>query len=185
MKHPETREDKFIKIFSEYSDPLFYYVLKLTGSEENAKDIVQECFTRVWENIEKIDMQAAILPLLVTYIKNLLRDEYRKNKNYKHLLSEIGEDLKDASLRPAAEDSLALKERQKRLDTSLSELPEKCKNIFRMVRLEGLSYKEVAETLHVSVADIKKQMRLSLHHLRKAMNIFVCMLFWSSMLPIY
>lgn len=176
MKRPETKEDKFLGIFYKYSDPLFRYVCKLTGNEETAKDIVQECFTRVWENIEQIDTTPDILPLLITYIKNLLRDEYRKNKNYKHLLGEIGQDMKDVSTKPAAEDVLSLKERQKKLELSLNQMSEKRRNIFSMVKLEGMSYKEVSENLDVSIPDIKKQMRLSLQELRKIMNSLIYMI---------
>jgi len=164
-----SRDEKFLEIFSEYSSPLFYYVLRLTENEENAKDIVQECFIRVWDNIEKIDTQSNVLPLLVTYIKNLLRDEYRKNKNYQHLLVDVGQEMRDVSSRPTAEDSLALQERQRQLEFSLSQLSEKRKDIFRMVRLQGLSHKEVAASMNLSVADVKKQMRLSLQYLRKVM----------------
>lgn len=168
----EKLDEKFLRIFSAYSDPLFYYVLKLTENEESAKDIIQECFVRVWENIERIDTEEEILPLLITYIKNLLRDEFRKNKNYKHLLGVISESTKGALAPPDAEHSLALQDRQKQLDYSLSQLSEKRKSIFRMVRLEGLSYKEVAESLDLSIPDIKKQMRLSLQFLRKVMNMY-------------
>ena len=172
MTRSETLDEKFLSIFSAYSNPLFYYVLKLTENEESAKDIVQECFVRVWENIEKIDTEEKVLPLLITYIKNLMRDEFRKNKNYKHLLAEIGERNKDVPALPDAEHSLALQDRQRQLDHSLSMLSEKGKNVFRMVRLEGLSYKEVAESLGLSIPDIKKQMRLSLQFLRKVMNTY-------------
>jgi len=172
-----SRDEKFLAIFSEYSSSLFYYVLKLTENEDTAKDIVQECFIRVWENIEKIDTASPILPLLITYIKNLLRDEYRKNKNYKHLLVQVGEEMKDISSRPTAEDSLALKDREKQLNTSLQQLSEKRKHIFSMVRLQGLSHKEVAASMNVSVADVKKQMRLSLQHLKKVMNVLMFMIF--------
>jgi len=168
----EKLDEKFLRIFSAYGDPLFYYVLKLTGNEESAKDVIQECFVRVWENIERIDTEEEVLPLLITYIKNLMRDEFRKNKNYKHLLAVIGESTKGALTPPDAEHSLALQDRQKQLDYSLSQLSEKRKNIFRMVRLEGLSYKEVAESLDLSIPDIKKQMRLSLQFLRKVMNMY-------------
>jgi RNA polymerase sigma factor (sigma-70 family) len=170
ITNAEKLRDEFLAIFSEYSTPLFYYVLKLTENEDTAKDVVQECFVRVWENIEKIDKSAPVLPLLITYIKNLMRDEFRKNKNYRHLLAEISESAKGAMAPPDAEFSLALRDRQQQLDHSLNLLSEKRKNIFRLIKIEGLSYKEVAETLDLSIPDIKKQMRLSLQFLRKVMN---------------
>ena len=178
MNRSERSEEKFLSIFSEYSSPLFYYVLKLTENENNAQDIVQECFIRVWENIEKIDTSSPVLPLLITYIKNLLRDEYRKNRNYQHLLAETGEAMKDAVSLPAAEDSMALKDREKQLDLFLSRLSEKRRLIFSMVRLQGYSHKEVAASMNISVADVKKQIRLSLQHLKKMISVVIYMLFF-------
>jgi len=170
--------EKFLDLFNTYSSPLYYYVLKLTENESNAQDIVQECFVRVWENIEKIDTSAPVLPLLITYIKNLLRDEYRKNRNYRHLLAAAGEEMKDAVSLPAAEETMALKEREKQLDFFLGLLSEKRRRIFSMVRLQGHSHKEVAASMNISIADVKKQVRLSLQHLRKMMTMILHMLFF-------
>ena len=167
------KKDKFLAIFSQYSQPLFYYVLKLTENEENAKDIIQECFLRVWENIDTIDVDSDLLPLLITYIKNLMRDAFRKNNNYKHLLLEMRQEMTGAIALPIAEHMLELKDRQQQLEYSLSLLSEKRRNIFRMVRIDGLSYKKVAESLDLSIPDIKKQMRLSIQFLRKVMNTYL------------
>lgn len=47
-----------------------------------------------------------------------------------------------------------------------------------MVRLQGYSHKEVAASMNISVADVKKQIRLSLQHLKKMISVVIYMLFF-------
>jgi len=63
---------QFQAVFARYGDGLYYYVLWITGDEMAAKDIVQECFLRLWQNRQVMATNADPLPLLVTYIKKRL-----------------------------------------------------------------------------------------------------------------
>ncbi|MFT3827464.1 MAG: sigma-70 family RNA polymerase sigma factor [Chitinophagaceae bacterium] len=172
MNNTDQLSQVFHHIFSRYGDGLYYYVLKLTGNETTAKDIVQECFLRLWENIETVDTNADLLPLLVTYIKNLLTDDYRKTQRRKQFLNALEHRLEGAVMLPEAEQQLSLRDRQLEIQYTLSQMPGKRQQVFHLVRHEGLSYKETAEKLNLSVADVKKQMRLSLQLLRKIMSLF-------------
>lgn len=173
MYDPEKRNEIFHQAFSRYGDGLYFYVLKLTGDEEKAKDIVQECFLRLWKNIATIDTQADLRPLLVTYIKNLLIDDFRKSRKQQQALLSLQHSMEDETIAPEVESRLNIKDRQRQLAQSLSNLPEKRQTIFRLIRQEGLSYHEVAQQLNLSLADVKKQMRLSMQVIRKALHFFL------------
>ncbi len=173
MNNTDKLHKVFHHIFARYSDGLYYYVLKLTGNEDTARDIVQECFLRLWENIETVDTHADLLPLLITYIKNLLTDDFRKTERRRQFLSRLENELSDSVTPPEAEQQLILRDRQRQLSQSLALMPGKRQQVFKLVRQEGLSYKETAIQLNISVADVKKQMRLSMQVLRKIMSLFV------------
>lgn len=180
----ENLNEKFYEVFSQYGDGLYYYVLKLTANEEKSKDIVQECFLRLWENMGSIDTTTNLLPLLITYIKNLLVDDFRKEQKRKLFLHALQQQQPGDIIQPEAEQQLALKDRQAQLSATLSSLSDKRQLIYRMVKQEGLTYKEVSRELSISIADVKKQMRLNLQVLRKVMQIMIT--FWplySSILP--
>lgn len=184
MNSTENLNEKFYEVFSQYGDGLYYYVLKLTANEEKSKDIVQECFLRLWENMASIDTSANLLPLLVTYIKNLLIDDFRKEQKRKLLLHSMQQQQAGDIIQPEAEQQLALKDRQAQLSATLSGLSYKRQLIYRMVKQEGLTYKEVSRELSISIADVKKQMRMSLQVLRKVMQILIsCYPLYFSMLP--
>ena len=173
MNNADQLHEVFHHIFTRYGDGLYYYVLKLTGNEATAKDIVQECFIRVWENIHSLDTEEDLLPLLITYIKNLLIDDYRKSQRSKQLIRNLEQQTADAVVLPEGERLLHLRDRQRQLITTLSAMPATRQEVFRLIRNEGLSYRETADRLNLSVANVKKQMRLSMALLRKVMNLFL------------
>lgn len=184
MNSPSNLNEKFYEVFSQYGDSLYYYVLKLTANEEKSKDIVQECFLRLWENIESIDTSTNLLPLLITYIKNLLIDDFRKEQKRKLFLTSLQQQQPGDFIQPEAEQQLALKDRQAQLSATLSDLSDKRQLIYRMVKQEGLTYKEVSRLLSISIADVKKQMRLNLQVLRKVMQMLLTYwLLYSTILP--
>lgn len=184
VNSPINLNEKFYEVFSKYGDGLYYYVLKLTANEEKSKDIVQECFLRLWENMEWIDTNTNLLPLLVTYIKNLLIDDFRKEQKRKLFLTSLQQQQPGESIQPEAEQLLALKDRQAQLSATLSGLSDKRQLIYRMVKQEGLTYKEVSHELSISIADVKKQMRLNLQVLRKVMQMLLTYwLLYSFILP--
>jgi RNA polymerase sigma-70 factor (ECF subfamily) len=184
VNSPINLNEKFYEVFSQYGDSLYYYVLKLTANEEKSKDIVQECFLRLWENIESIDTSTNLLPLLITYIKNLLIDDFRKEQKRKLFLTSLQQQQPGDFMPPEAEQQLALKDRQAQLSATLSGLSDKRQLIYRMVKQEGLTYKEVSRELSISIADVKKQMRLNLQALRKVMQMLLTYwLLYFSILP--
>jgi RNA polymerase sigma-70 factor (family 1) len=176
VDNSKTVYQQFHEIFARYGDGLYYYVLKLTGDETTAKDIVQECFLRLWENIQTIDTDADLLPLLVTYIKNLLTDDFRKKQSRSRLHFSIAQRMEGMTGEPEGEQMLFLRDRQQQLLNTLSQMPEKRRKVFQLVRQEGLSHKEVAEQLNLTIADVKKQMRLSMQLLRQVMPLIIAFL---------
>jgi RNA polymerase sigma-70 factor (family 1) len=184
MNSPINLNEKFYEVFSQYGDGLYYYVLKLTANEEKSKDIVQECFLRLWENMGSIDTSTNLLPLLVTYIKNLLIDDFRKEQKRKLFLTSLQQQQPGEMMQPEAEQLLALKDRQAQVSATLSGLSDKRQLIYRLVKQEGLTYKEVSRELSISIADVKKQMRLNLQALRKIMQMLLTWwLLYAAILP--
>lgn len=170
---PESRHSEvFHEAFSRYGDGLYYYLLKLTGDQEKAKDMVQECFLRLWENIAVLDTEADLRPLLVTYIRNLFTDEFRKSQKQKQVLQSLQKNTQNATA-PEIENRLDTQDRQRQFSQQLSRFPAKRQTVFRLVNQDGLSYREVAKLLDLSLPDVKKQMRLSIQALKRTLQFFL------------
>jgi RNA polymerase sigma-70 factor (family 1) len=154
---------KFNRIFAATKDRLYQFVWKLTQNETDTKDIIQNCYLQLWQKIDAVDESREVLPLLFTYARNLVIDHLRKKARQKVLLGQ----LKDEAASNTVEQQLNYKETVQQLQTAVDQLPSKRKEIFMLVKEEGLSHKMAASQLGISPATVEKQVGLSLKFLRK------------------
>jgi len=151
-------------IMQRYWKSLYVKAYNFLRDEDSAKDCVQEVFIALWENKEPqaiINLssylhQAARFQALMSIRKSKRLDELAKRSA---LLTEL-------VLHPDSLDTLYLKELKTKLEAIISEFPKQQQQIFRMSREAGLSYREIAEQLGISVKTVEKKMSLSLAALR-------------------
>lgn len=161
---------KFNRIFAATKDRLYHFVWKLTHHETDTKDIIQNCYTRLWQKIETVDDTSDVLPLLFTYARNLVIDHLRKKARQRVLLDQLQCEANGAPEISTTEQLMNYKERLHQLQTTIDLLPAKRKEIFTLVKQEGLSHKKVADQLDISPATVEEQVGLSLQFLRKQMR---------------
>jgi RNA polymerase sigma-70 factor (family 1) len=161
---------KFNRIFVATKDRLYHFVWKLTQHETDTKDVIQNCYTQLWQKIETVDDTCDVLPLLFTYARNLVIDHLRKKARQRALLDQLQQDADGVTEISSTEQLINYKERLHQLQTTIDLLPAKRKEIFTLVKQEGLSHKKVADQLGISPATVEKQVCLSLQFLRKQMG---------------
>lgn len=157
---------EFDRIFMDWYNPIRNSVYYKTGDMQEAEDITQETFLRVWERRETIDIDT-IGPLLYKISGNIFlnRVEHRKVTlkfavNYQQeLFSETPEYL------------LEMKEFDQQLQTALSCLDEKSRTVFLMNRIDDMTYSQIAENLGLSVKAIEKRMSKALAFLKRHLTV--------------
>jgi RNA polymerase sigma-70 factor (ECF subfamily) len=162
---------KFNTIFFATKDRLYHFVWKLTQNETDTKDLIQTCYARLWQNIATVDDTREVLPLLFTYARNLVIDHLRKKARQRLLMDRLQQQPTAVDPIPQAEQHLHYKERLHQLQSTIDQLPAKRKEIFTLVKQEGLSHKKVADQLGISPATVEKQVGLSLKFLRKELGM--------------
>lgn len=124
------------------------YAYRMLGNESEAEDIAQETFLRLWTQATGWQPgKAALTTWLHRIAHNLCIDFLRKNKP--SLLNELNDDLVDTQL--TAEDELRIKSDHVMLQVALGQLPERQRSALLLTHYQGLSNKEVAEVLAVTV----------------------------------
>ena len=166
-RYQTTATNVFEEIFRDTKDRLYHFVFKLTRDNSDTQDILQESYSRLWERLDSIDVSEDVLPLLLTYARNCFIDHLRKRERDQQFLNNLSEEAVEVA---AAELSLDLKDKEKLLRVSLEQLPAKRRQIFGLVKEQGLSHKEVAEQLGIATGTVEKQVGLSLQFLRKELN---------------
>jgi RNA polymerase sigma-70 factor (family 1) len=161
---------KFNRIFFTTKDRLYHFVWKLTQNEPDTRDILQNCYARLWQHIASVDDTREVLPLLFTYARNLVIDHLRKKTRERQLMNRLHQEATPSEAIPQAEQLMHYKETLQQLRSTIDQLPAKRKTIFTLVKQEGLSHKTVAAQLGISPATVEKQVGLSLQFLRKEMG---------------
>ncbi len=144
----------FNSFFESYSEQLYLYALGFVGDRAEAEDIVQDTFIYLWVNRAKISHSGSLYAYLSRSVKNSCIDRKlhaEVERRYQREMMASGEE--------SSEDSENFEELYERLQ--IDSLPPKCKEIFILGCIEGLSYKDVAEQLGVSVNTVKTQVKVA------------------------
>jgi RNA polymerase sigma-70 factor, ECF subfamily len=129
-----------------------------------AKDIVQETFFNVWQKKETIDLSKSVKSYLVSAVRNRSLNYIRDNRKFSDPEPESFDPSgKSGYVQP---DRLVEEEIRRRISTSISELPEKCREIFVLNRYENLRYQQIADRLGISLKTVETQMSKALKHMR-------------------
>jgi len=146
----------FNKIYLDYSPLLYKHLLKFLKSPELVEEVLQEVFIKVWNLREQIDPEKGFKTFLYTISSNLAINIIRKINRDKALQKEVW--ASSISYYLETEEKLLNKERQEIINLAISTLTPKRREILLFCKVEGKSYKEVAELLGISVSTVINQL---------------------------
>lgn len=133
--------------------------------EEDAEEIVQEVFVKIWENRHKIDAYSSFESFLFTIAYNTTMTLFRKRVNEKKYLEYL-KSLQTFEQAPDLLDEIHFNELSRRVEMLLNELTPRQKEIFQLSREKGLTHDEIAKELNISVNTVKKHMANTLAFLK-------------------
>ena len=162
MKTEPGSKSWFQQVFHLHYDYIRNYLFYLSGDVDLSEDLAQDVFLQLWENRDKIK-QESIRPYLFTIARNSYFKVYRKKKSDLQFKSGYIEMTEHES----PEYLMELKEFDKKLQKVISDLPDKCRTVYLMNRIDDMTYQQIAENLGVSVKAIEKQMSRALAILRR------------------
>lgn len=157
-----------------YEKTVYNVAYRLLPNEEDAKDMTQEVFIKIYKNIDKYNESAKFSTWVYTITYNTCIDEIRKRKN-KTALSmdakwetsegEISIDLPDSS--PSPEDVLMTKETKNEVQQAINRMNDEHKTFLIMRDIQDLSYNEIAEIASVSLGTVKSKISRARGQLKK------------------
>jgi len=164
MQEPEQLYRLFQETFYKYYEPLCKYAFTIVKESHSCEDIVQETFLRVWEKKQNLIGSEELTWYLYTAIRNNCLSFLEKNQ--KTVLGEFnGQEIIETPGErppvPATEtdyDTL--------LQNALENLPPKCREVFVLSRVSNLTYKQISDSLGISIKTVENQMGKALKILR-------------------
>jgi RNA polymerase sigma-70 factor (ECF subfamily) len=154
----------FKDLFERYYKLLVGYITTLTNDMDVSEDIVQQAFITLWKQRESLDVSKSIKSFLYTIAYNAYVDQYRKLKRQDVFFDEL---RLEAIREGIAEDNELLEQRISKLKRIVESLPPRCREVLELHKMEGLKYKEIAETLDISLKTVESQMRIAYQKIRE------------------
>ena len=160
----------FEQLFRLYYSELCSYLRTLIRERGVIEEIVQGLFVHIWENRTNFSPQGSVKSYLYKSVRN------RAINHYKHSAVKLNsiEELKliYSSQINDVEKQYDSQEINQLITNSVTMLPEKCREIFTLIKFNGLTYRETAEMLNISIKTVETQMGRALKKLKESLLIY-------------
>ncbi|MDD5431032.1 MAG: RNA polymerase sigma factor [Candidatus Pacebacteria bacterium] len=158
-------------VIERYFRAVYSFVYRLVGNKQDANDIAQEVFVKVWKNIKKYKTSQKFKAWLFAIAKNTSIDWLRKKKEevFSEFENEDGESVLENNLidpAPLADKIIARAEKAKSLEKLLEKLPINYRAVLVLKYEEGFTFEEIGEVLEKPLNTVKSQYRRALIALR-------------------
>jgi RNA polymerase sigma-70 factor (ECF subfamily) len=169
LKLREGDEKAFQVLFRKYYQAMCHFANQFLTDREVAEEIVQEMFVKIWEKRQVLNIETSVKHYLFRSVRNHCLNQIQHEKIKKQYAQKVKE---SAILEVNPDDYFLEIDLVKRIEKSINSLPPKRREIFRLSREQGMKYKEIAETLDISVKTVEAQMGLALKYLRDELKDF-------------
>ena len=175
-------EKAFEMLFNFYCQRLINFTRRYVVDIQIAENIVQDVFVHLWHHRANLDSTRSIKSYLFIAVKNEALKEIR-HRNVESRSKQKLIDLIEPDINPEKE--LTTDEMKKKIHQAINELPNKCREIFKMNRFDGLKYTEIAEILNISEKTVETQMGRALKKLRERLRPLLPLIYYDSIILFY
>lgn len=166
----EGNAQAFEKIFREYFKSLHAYAYTFMKDDEQAEEIVQNVFCRIWEKRDQLKTDGSLKAYLYRSVHNESVNYLKHQKT--RTAFQVHYSNEDQTSGEASE-KIMTAELDGQIQNALNELPLQCRTIFQLSRFENLKYKQIADQLNLSVKTVENQMGKALKVLRLKLAEFL------------
>jgi RNA polymerase sigma-70 factor (family 1) len=153
-------EPALTELYKLFHNRLHHFSSSIVRSAQDAEEIVEDIFVRIWANRKEILRIENLSVYLYVAVKNRSYNLLvQRGRSVHYSYEDMEDDMAAPSLDPHK--LLVSEEMMKRMQTAIESLPPRCKMVFRLIREDGLQYKEVAQILNISVNTIDVQMAIA------------------------
>lgn len=157
----------FKELFDLYYKELCLYMVQFTHNINDAEDLVQESYIKLWNKRHSIHINTSVKAYLFRITYNAYIDKVRVEKRKELFLLEF----KYATLITEIEEPED-NEKINKIKKIVENLPEKCREILLLSKQEGLKNREIASQLSISIKTVESQIRIAFQKIRKGYKNF-------------
>ncbi|WP_224995322.1 RNA polymerase sigma-70 factor [Cesiribacter sp. SM1] len=168
----QSPEEKIEALFRSCYPMLCKSLYRILRNTEEAEDIVQETFLKLWDRRQSLELGPATISYLYRACYNTALNVLRQRKPQEQPEAAAAMLASDDT----ADKSMQLMEVEERIAQAIESLPPNTRMVFSLSRYEEMSYKTIAEHLDISVKAVEKHMGIALGRLRYQLSDLLCLL---------
>lgn len=146
---------------------LVSYAFRFLDTMEESEEVVQEVFVKFWDKCDSLAEDSSIKSYLYRSVHNTCLNQLKHEKvrdNYRSYVINFMESTEEIML-----EEEGTTESWDTIMNAINDLPPRCSEIFKLSRLEGLKYQEIADHLEISIKTVEVQMGKALKVLRESL----------------
>lgn len=183
LRLKEGDTEAFAALYYQHIHQLKLFVQRTAKSPFLTEDIVHDTFVKIWEIRKEIDPEKSFKAFLFTVARNSLLNFLRRAQHESGIISEMAKfaETNDSS----TEHTIGFNESSAIVEEAIQQLTGKVKDVFVLCRIQGMTYKQAADTLGLSPGTVNKHMHKALKLIRAyivAKNLFSIILLTISQL---
>jgi len=164
-------EAAFEQVFKTHFKNLHAYAFAMLKDEDDAEEMVQQVFFKLWERSEHLSLSGTIAAYLYRAVHNESLNFLKHQKVKKGHQLHVAYRMKNKS--DQSYGRIFSKELENKFREALNELPEQCRTVFQLSRFEDMKYKDIADKLDISIKTVENHMGKALKLLRSKLVDFL------------
>lgn len=177
LKLKQGDKQSFEYLYDHYAPNLLGVISAIVKPTDQAEDVLQKGFIKIWSNIDKYDAErGTFFTWMLNICRNLAIDEYRKIRREQDKVNRGGQKDVHKEIEVQEGDFRGGDHRNgKKLHDAILKLPEDQRHVIENLYLGGLTQKELSEADDIPLGTIKSRVRLAMNKLRETLKLI---LFW-------
>lgn len=175
MVQEKDSRSAFKGIFQKYYKRLHGFAYNYVGDIQEAEDVVQTVFLRMWEQRNNWESSVPLKNYLFSAVRNEALNVIRHRQVVSDSEREVIRIFRELGTETSVEDDQDVLGLQQEIERAFDALPSRCREIFTLSRRGGLTYPEIANVLGISVNTVSTQMGRALKHFRDHLSYYLCL----------
>ncbi|MDR0941326.1 MAG: RNA polymerase sigma-70 factor [Bacteroidales bacterium] len=170
-KSEQQWETYFQSLYTQYYSALCVFAASILQDNDEAEEMVQTVFLKLWEQKESIESITSIKAYLYRAVKNTCLNQLKRQKIASIYVNSAYDELKEIEANHI--DPYLTTELQERIHNAIQALPERCREVFELSRFENKKNKEISEMLDISLKAVEANITRALQSLKKQFGDFL------------
>jgi RNA polymerase sigma-70 factor (family 1) len=163
-------KSSFKNLFELHYSPLCNFAYRITDDIDQAEDIVQDIFVKVWNDPDLLDGNKNINSYLYSMVRNRAFEVIRRENISQKINQQLEYIQNNAATTNVEEDEIEKLLLLEQIYVSIRQLPPKCSEVFTLSKVNGLTYVQIAEKMNISVKTVENHMGKALRLMRELLT---------------